>query len=324
MSSLDIGKIVVLMGGKSQEREISLRSGRAVHQALLRGGYAAEAIALRGDDFTEELEAYSFDFAFVTLHGQGGEDGEIQTVLEKRGVPYLGSDPAASFRAFDKDIAKGIFLNHGIPTPRYQILPRSIKSRLVEVTRPCLNLRYPIFLKPPRQGSSIDVYLVEQREVLRPALEALFSRYSVLVAEEKVEGREITVGILGDRVLPVVEIRTRRSFYDYEAKYRPGFTEYFVPADLPRTVTLAVQECALRTHRALGLRDFSRVDMILTEEGPFVLEANTIPGFTESSLLPKAAAAYGFPFDALCEELVRIALARIKDEKKKNEEALVS
>lgn len=305
------GKIGVLMGGVSSEREVSLRSGKAILRALLEGGFNAEAVDLVDENYESTLSSCGLDFAFIALHGAGGEDGTVQLILEKLDIPYLGSDPLASRKAFDKIKAKKVFASNHIPTPRFEVLTAEDWSEKLD------RLHFPVFVKPSCEGSSIDVHLILSRGDAREIVVPLMKKHCVFIAEEKVEGPELTVSLMGSRALPVVEIRPRRAFYDYTAKYTRGLTEYIVPAELGDKETRLVQETALRVHEALGLRDFSRVDIILSKGVPYVLEANTIPGFTETSLFPKAARAVGLDFSGLCRELVRIAGLRL--EGKKNE-----
>ncbi len=303
------------MGGFSSEKEISLRSGRAVLKALTEKGFQAEPVEIFSQDFSSALSSRSFDFAFITLHGAGGEDGLVQAILEKHRIPYLGSGPEASARAFNKITAKKIFLQAGIPTPAFEMLSAGDWKHKLPA------LSFPVFIKPVDEGSSIDVFCCESAEELRRTMNSMIEKYGVVLAEKKIAGRELTVGIVGDRALPVVEIKPKRSFYDYAAKYDPASgTQYGVPADIPESMAQRAQEIALAAHRALGLRDFSRVDLMVEKDDLSVLEANTIPGFTETSLLPKAARAEGLSFPDLCAELVRIAWERFQDEKKKQDE----
>lgn len=310
------------MGGFSREREISLRSGSAVLKALADKGFKALPVEIFSQDFSEAVKPGAFDFAFITLHGTGGEDGFVQAVLEKHGIPYLGSGPEASARAFNKITAKRIFERAGIPTPVFDVLEGVNWEKKAET------LVYPVFIKPADEGSSIDVFCCHDPGELKKSMNGLIEKYGRVLAERKITGRELTVGIVGNRALPVVEIKPKRGFYDYQAKYdKASGTEYICPAVIPVEAAKRVQEIALAVHRALGLRDFSRVDLMLGDEGPFVLEANTIPGFTETSLLPKAARALGMNFQDLCAELVRIAWERNQDEAKtqgKSEKAVTA
>jgi D-alanine-D-alanine ligase len=316
MSKLSSLKIGVLMGGESSEREISLRSGNAVHEALAGKGYSAVKIDLRLEDAVSRLKESAIDFAFIALHGRGGEDGLMQSILEGLEIPYLGSDSAGSKRAFDKFAAKDIFSKAGIPTPPWLRVSETDWQSAARV------LGYPLFVKPQCEGSSIGVKCLRDDHEFRSEALPLLREYRTLLAEKKITGREITVGIIGEEALPVVEIRTTRSFYDYEAKYTEGYTDYFVPAEIGPEWTGRVQEIALQAFRVLGLRDFSRVDLILAPDGPYVLEVNTIPGFTEKSLLPKAARAKGLEFAELCERLLEISRNRWEHEKKAKTEKI--
>lgn len=300
LSNLRVG---VFSGGDSSEREISLRSGKAVLKGLLGAGFKARPFDPRHRSRIQKFLS-QVDLAFIALHGKGGEDGSIQRLLEKARVPYVGSDPGGSQRAFDKVEAKKIFDRAGIPTPPWKTFHRKDWRRMEKFPT-------PFFVKPVANGSSIGVFLVE--DFARSAEEIMhaFERYAALLVEKRIEGREFTVGILGKRTLPVIELRPKKVFYDYHSKYTPGMTEYLVPAPIPHSWRRKFQTLALQVHRVLGLRDFSRVDLMADSEGrPFVLEANTIPGFTELSLLPKAARQAGISFEDLCGQLVRMAWRR--------------
>ena len=301
----DVKKITigVFCGGSSSERAVSLRSGKAVLQALKRSGVSVLKVDPRNShQFRRALS--EIDLAFIALHGKGGEDGELQLRLEKAGIPYVGSDPVGSHLAFEKIKAKEIFDREKIPTPRWRTFSRKDWKELE-------NFPAPFFVKPAADGSSIGVFRVEDfRESAEKLIHAL-KQYPLLLAEEAVEGGEFTVGILGKQSLPVIELRPRRKFYDYRAKYTRGMTEYLVPAPISEKLKRKFQLLALKVHGALGLRDFSRVDLVTDRAGnQFVLEANTIPGFTELSLLPKAAQEAGISFEALCLRLVAFAWKR--------------
>lgn len=299
-ASLRIG---VFAGGVSSEREVSLRSGRAVLEALSRSGISTVSIDPT-DPLKTQKELQKIDLAFLALHGKGGEDGTIQKTLEKAKIPYVGSDAKGSRLAFNKVEAKRIFERSKIPTPPWVTVTQKNWRKLE--TFPT-----PFFVKPLADGSSIGVFLVEDFRQSAEKLKQGLSEHGALLAEKRIEGREFTVGILGKKPLPVVELRPKKKFYDYEAKYTPGMTEYLVPAPIPEAWRRCFQRCALEVHEALGLRDFSRVDFMADEEGnPFVLEANTIPGFTELSLLPKAAKEAGISFDSLCLKLIEMAWKR--------------
>jgi len=297
-------KVGVLSGGNSSERAVSLRSGKAVYEALLRSGISVCRIDPKRSPQKTRLNLSRIDLAFLALHGKGGEDGTIQKRLEKVGIPYVGSDSRGSRLAFDKVEAKKIFKRQGIPTPAWRTFSR-------KDWRGLKSFPSPFFVKPVADGSSIGVFLVEDFRRSAEKLIHALKRYPVLLAERRMEGREFTVGILGNQALPVIELRPKRKFYDYKAKYTRGMTEYLVPAPISPSQAKKFQNLALRVHRALKLRDFSRVDLMTDSKGnPFVLEANTIPGFTELSLLPKAARQAGISFEALCLKLVGMAWSR--------------
>lgn len=296
-------RIGLFSGGHSSERKISLRSGQAVFQALKHSGVSVIPIDPR---HSRRMEAAlpQIDLAFLALHGKGGEDGTIQERLERAGIPYVGSDPQGSRLAFDKIEAKKRFQRAGIPTPDWRTFDRKSWHELKKFSA-------PFFVKPVADGSSIGVFLVEDFANSAEKIIRALEEYPLLFAEERIAGREFTVGILGTRALPVVELVPKRKFYDYRSKYTPGMTEYLVPAPIPKAWRLRFQRLAVQVHRVLGLRDFSRVDLIGDGEGrPYILEANTIPGFTELSLLPKAAQEAGISFSELCLNLVRRAWGR--------------
>jgi len=296
-------KIAVLMGGPSAEREVSLRSGTAVANALVATGANVLPIDIKDGAFTIPTDV---DVAFVALHGTFGEDGTLQQMLENSGVTYTGSGPQASARAFDKIAAKQEFLAAGIPTPKYEVVDRMHvdSHRLTQ-------LDFPLVVKPARQGSSVGISIVHEEAEMDGACQIAWEYGDQLLAEEYIPGRELTVGIFDGRALPVVEIKPKHGFFTYDAKYTKGQTDYLVPAPLDPATESRAKLLALSAHDRLGCRDFSRVDLILSETGElFVLEVNTIPGFTETSLVPKAAREAGIEFTDLCARLVQMALAR--------------
>jgi D-alanine-D-alanine ligase len=298
-------RIGVLMGGTSAEREVSLRSGRAVEQALKAQGLRVDGIDV-GPDIIEQLRAKGVELAFILLHGRGGEDGTIQGLLEILKIPYTGSGVLASALAMNKLYSKQLFELRGLLTPPYRVWER-------ENQRPfsmgSLDLERPVVVKPLEEGSTIGVSIVREGDELGPACEEAFRFGPSILIEKYIAGREITVGILGEEPLPVIEMVPRSGFYDYRAKYTSGMTEYLVPAPLPTDLRGRIQEVGLEAHRALGCSGFSRVDMRLDADGnPFVLEVNTVPGMTETSLLPKAAAAAGYDFLALTRRILELAL----------------
>jgi D-alanine-D-alanine ligase len=287
--------IAVLMGGPGSEREVSLASGKAVLKALQSLGLRATGVDVIGT--TLDLPADT-GLAFNVIHGTFGEDGELQSRLEAMGIPYTGAGVQSSRRAFDKNLAKAAFTAAQVPTPRAEILDLSQGPQLP--TFPA-----PFVVKPPREGSSVGVHIVRDPAKAASSI-ADAARYSNdLLVEEFIEGMELTVGILGDCALPVVHIIPPEGVYDMASKY-PWLSgtqgsQYICPADLDEATTRVVQDAALAAHRSLGIEIYSRVDVLLDKKGrPFVLEANTIPGMTETSLLPKAAAATGIPFPDLC------------------------
>ena len=306
-----LGKVAVFLGGRSRERVISLKSGQAVACALREAGLDVVTIDT-ANGFRSELKRTPIDIAFLALHGLGGEDGTIQGILNEEHVSYVGSDPEASALAFDKARSKELFERSGIPTPPFDVITRSNWKKILELWKP------PYVVKPVNEGSSIGIFFVEGARGALRRIEFHLKRYGRLLIEEKIDGREFTVGILGEEALPVIELRPKRPFYDYRAKYTKGMTEYLVPAPIPAATAKKFQKMALTVHQILGLRDFSRVDMMTDAAGRrYILEANSIPGFTELSLLPKAAKAAGISFDALCYELAHSAWRRKINAKKK-------
>ncbi|OIP66222.1 MAG: D-alanine--D-alanine ligase [Nitrospirae bacterium CG_4_9_14_3_um_filter_53_35] len=293
-------KIGVLMGGLSSEREISLRSGKAVFEALKRKGYDAVCID-PAPDLGLILQRRKVDAAFICLHGTPGEDGTVQGLLEFMGIPYTGSGVLASAAAMDKIVTKKLLIYHAIPTPDFSVNEhgRTTGKRIA----------LPVIVKPATEGSTIGVSRVSVKKDLEKAIR-IARRFGPKVLIEKfIQGRELTVGILNDLPLPVVEIRPMSGFYDFKSKYTPGRTEYRVPAPLLRRVSKRVQELALSAHRALGCNGASRVDFMLADgDDPYVLEVNTIPGMTETSLLPKAAREAGISFDDLVERILTAAV----------------
>ena len=303
MKMARLGRIGVLAGGPSNEREISLKSGKAVHKALVEEGCDSVFLDIK-DDLHDIIKKQNIDVAFVALHGRFGEDGTVQKMLESGGVPYTGSGPEASRLALDKIAAKEIFDKNGIPIPDYMVLE---KGRFD--IRQLHTMGLPLVVKPQFEGSSIGLSVVRTREDIRKALDKAFEYGSTALVEKFINGRELTVGMLGDRALPVIEIVTKNRVYDYTAKYSDPETRYLVPAPIDEPAAAKAKELARRAHASLGCRFFSRVDMMMDPSGKiFVLEVNTIPGMTERSLLPKAAAASGLNFGKLCLMLVEDAL----------------
>ncbi len=288
-------KIAVLMGGPGSEREVSLASGKAVLKALQ--GLGLDAVAVDVTHAAVELPADTA-LAFNVIHGTYGEDGQLQETLENLGVPYTGAGVRSSRCAFDKNLAKAAFVAAGVPTPRAEIIDLSAGPKLPSFSA-------PFVVKPPREGSSVGVTIVRDSSQAEAAMANAAKYSNDVLVEEFIDGMELTVAILNDTALPIVHIIPPEGVYDMASKY-PWLSgakgsQYICPADLDEATTLAVQQAALAAHRALGIEIYSRVDVLLDAQmRPYVLEANTIPGMTETSLLPKAAAAAGIDFATLC------------------------
>lgn len=302
MSDLRNRTIAVLMGGPGSERKVSLASGAGVANALRSLGANVIEIDVTGPDFTVPEEVA---VAFNVIHGTFGEDGQVQRILEQRGIPYTGEGVTESELAIDKIAAKRRFVEHGVPTAPFEVLQNG--------EDPTLPL--PFVVKAPKEGSSVGVYIVKEVEKLPESLAEARRHANELLVEKFIPGRELTVGILGDQALPIIEIVAKKDFYNFENKYpflnpNAAGADHFCPAALSERLTREVQEVALAAHRALGLRTYSRVDVQLSEDNqPFVLEINTIPGMTPSSLLPEAAAAVGISYPALCARMIELSLA---------------
>ena len=315
--------ITVMLGGPSAEREVSLRSGAAVAKALRSLGHAVQELDPRTPDWILPPQT---DVVFLALHGTYGEDGTVQKQLDFLGVSYTGCNAEASALAFNKIASKVRFLEADVPTPKYwwcdiidrdamgDALQASIKSWAEENADAVFNearLSLPMVVKPSCQGSSVGLQFVDSAIDLPNAIMEAIKFNSAVLIEEKIIGRETTVGILGGRVLPVVEVRPKVGSYDYQNKYTPGNTEYFCPAEFDAATTKRIQNAALGAFQAIGGRDYSRVDVMVRADGsPVVLEVNTLPGMTETSLLPKAAAAAGMNYAELCQRMIDLALER--------------
>lgn len=293
--------VTVMLGGPSAEREVSLRSGAAVVKALRAQGCLVHELDPQPGQW--KLEPGT-QVVFLALHGTYGEDGVVQGELDALGVPYTGCDAASSRLAFDKVITKERCIAAGVPTAKFLVF-RDAKAAWPSGWQP------PVVLKPVRQGSSVGLKFVDQIEQWPSALAESLQHDTEVVMEERIAGRETTVGILGDQALPIVEVRPRSGAYDYSSKYTSGATEYLCPAPFDAEVTRRIQSAALGAFRAVGGRDYGRVDIMVRANGePIVLEVNTLPGMTETSLLPKAAAAAGISFEQLCRKMVEMAMSR--------------
>jgi D-alanine-D-alanine ligase len=293
--------ITVFLGGPSAEREVSLRSGAQVAAALRSLGHNVQELdpAKPGWKLPQPTEV-----VFLALHGTYGEDGTVQAELEKLGVAYTGCDANASRIGFDKNLTKEKCVAAGVPTARYMMVDSTSASWP-------MGWNPPVVLKPARQGSSVGLQFVERVADWSKALTESLRYDTHVLMEEKIVGRECTVGILGDQPLPIVEVRPKTGIYDYQTKYHCTTTEYLCPAPFDQATTLRIQNAAIGAFKAIGGRDYSRVDVIVKADSePVVLEVNTLPGMTETSLLPKAAAAAGIAFPQLCQRMVDLALAR--------------
>ncbi|MDO8746690.1 MAG: D-alanine--D-alanine ligase [Thermodesulfovibrionales bacterium] len=301
-------KIGVLMGGISSEREVSLRSGSAVFNALKKLRYNAVAIDA-ASNICEVLKKEKIDIAFLVLHGGWGEDGSIQGLLEVMGIPYTGSDVISSAIAMSKAASKKIFLYHKIPVPPFTVV--SENSETLNSQLSTLNFPLPWVVKPVCEGSSVGVSIARDKGQIESALKNGFSYGNEIIIEKYIEGKEVHVGILNDRALGGVEVKTSLEFYSYEAKYTAGLTEYILPPKIDEVVYMKAKDIALSANRALGCSGATRVDLRIDNDGnPYVLEVNAIPGMTETSLLPKIAKEAGFDFPALVEEILKDAIER--------------
>ncbi len=301
------------MGGPGSERPVSLVSGQGVCKALAERGARVIPVDVTGPDF---VIPEPVDIAFNIIHGTFGEDGQVQEILEQRGIPYTGEGVEGSRLAFNKIETKQRFIECGIPTAAFEVIPADQKP----------SLPLPYVVKAPRQGSTVGVYIVKEEAQIQPAIEGAAKYDNPLLIEEYIGGEELTVGIVGPLALPIIMIKPKEGFYDFKNKYpflnpqAGGGAEHYCPAPLPEKVARLIREIALAAHGALGLEVYSRVDFILAGDGePYVLEINTIPGMTEASLLPEAAGVAGIGYGELCERIIELSLARIKRRKLQSE-----
>jgi D-alanine-D-alanine ligase len=286
-------KIGVLLGGRSSEREISLRSGDAVLQALLRKGYDAVAIDPI-DRLVEKLEREKIEAVFIVLHGKWGEDGTVQGLLEMMGIPYTGSGVAGSSSAMDKATMKMILRGAGLPTPDYVAIRQGDR----------VDFPFPYVAKPANEGSTIGISIVRDEKDKKSAIDTAFRYDKKVILERFVKGSEITVAVVNGIPLPIVEVRPSKGFYDFEAKYTKGMTQYIVPAPLAKNVETTASDLALKAFRTFDLSGCTRIDMIIDGKTPMIIDINTSPGMTETSLVPKAWACLGRVFDDLIEEIL--------------------
>jgi len=295
---MKIKKVGVIYGGKSSEREISLKTGKAIADALEKEGYIVKLLDPGKRDFVKELLVSKIEFAFIALHGPGGEDGSMQGFLETLGIPYNGSGILASALAMNKIYSKKMFVSADIKTPKWYV----ITSHSALTTN---HLPLPVVIKPVRQGSAIGVNIVRKKSQLMKAIKEALKYDNEAIVEEYIEGKEITVAILGDKALTPIEIIPKNEFYDFYSKYSSGGSQHIIPARLTNAITEKVKKIGLMAHYSLGCNAVSRVDMIADRKGNiYVLEVNTIPGMTSTSLLPDAAKYDGISFGKLLNKII--------------------
>lgn len=312
-----LGKVGVLMGGTSAEREVSLKSGQAVLAAMLRAGVDAVGIDYQGD--IKQISDAKLDRVFLALHGRGGEDGTVQGVLDTLGLPYTGSGVMGSAIAMDKKLTKYIWQGMNLPTPRFGYvseLRQNLITQLVSL------MGFPLAVKPAKEGSSIGVYKVTNQSQLEAAIEGALALDQEVLLEQWVQGSEYTVGILGDESLPVIGLKTDHVFYDYEAKYESSDTQYMLPSDLNAEEEKSLGNLALRAFKALSCKGWGRVDVMRDTDGRFwLLEVNTTPGMTDHSLVPMAAKAKGLSMEQLVVAILQQSLASVQGDAGATEEA---
>ncbi|MBM7624384.1 D-alanine--D-alanine ligase family protein [Sporohalobacter salinus] len=307
-------KVAVIRGGRSKERDISLKTGKAVYKALKSKGVDVIALDPEEENFYQKLTDKDIDVAFIALHGRYGEDGTIQGLFEMMDIPYAGSGVLSSSLAMDKVVSKKIFKQEGILTPEFKVLNRESwkqqSQKLLSELKAEFN--FPLVVKPALEGSSLGLSIIKKKENLAKAVDEAFEYDSEILIEKYIEGKEITVGILGNQdlvVLPIIEIKPKNGVYDFEAKYTKGMTEFIIPARLEEEIYNWAQEMANKAYKVLKCSGMARVDLIVSKEGkPYVLEVNTIPGMTETSLLPQAAKAAEIEFPDLVLKILEYAV----------------
>ncbi len=310
-------RIGVLAGGISAEREVSLRSGKAVFNAFYNKGYNVVFLDVTSN-VTELLLKEKIEVAFLVLHGGWGENGAIQGLLEVINIPYTGSRVMASALAMDKEASKKMFIYHGLKVPKFKVLernafdPERLKGKLdggISVIQQAVDFSMPWVIKPATEGSSVGVNIIKAPQDILNAAKIAFEYGDRIIAEKYIKGREIQIGLLGDRILGGVEVRPTLEFYSYEAKYTAGLTQYILPPEVDAEIYEKLKLTGLQAHKALNCEGATRVDLILGETGDiYVLEVNTIPGMTETSLLPKIAGLSGLDFTSLVEEMLLLAI----------------
>jgi D-alanine-D-alanine ligase len=310
-----MARVAVLRGGTSMERDVSFVTGRRVQHALERLGYEVHPLDIE-ESTTGTLMELGPEAAFICLHGPGGEDGTVQALLETLGIPYTGSGPLSSIRCMDKDYAKRAARAAGIPTPTFRTFFRRAMNDMgaaAALDTAANTLGYPLAVKPAHEGSGFGLSRVEESDELLDAVYEAFGYDAKILLERWVDGTEVSVPILepaGEepRALGLVEIRPREGAYNFEAKYTPGATDFAIPAEIPPEAAASLEETALATYRALGCSGYARVDTILADDNPWVIDVKTIPGFTETSTFPLAAEAAGISFESLVETILEAAL----------------
>ena len=307
MSLKQLLRIALLAGGTSSEREVSLKGAKAVKKALEELGYEYEVFDPAKDLSELAKKAKTFDCAFLVLHGPGGEDGKIQGFLDSLGIKYQGAGVLGSALAMHKGIAKTLYSSAGIKVPKGKTFRKDVD--FTEILNFAKEINFPLVVKPASQGSSIGLHIVKNTEELESACKSIWKIDSELLIEEYLRGKEITVGVLENMALPVVEIIPKEAeTFDYKTKYTPGLAEEVCPARISKTLTERAQKIALMCHEVLKLRHYSRTDMLIVRDEIYVLETNTIPGMTETSLLPLAANTIGISFKELVKKLIQLAI----------------
>jgi D-alanine-D-alanine ligase len=308
-------RILVLMGGYSEEREVSLRSGAAVLKALNNLGYEVEGLDLKSAAPIQKIIEYKPDLVFLALHGKDGEDGTVQGLLELLGIPYTGSGVASSAIGINKVLTKKILVYEGIPTAPFAILKKhAYIDPQLETEKLLKNIGLPMVIKAATQGSSIGTYIVREANGVRPALDAAFTYDPEVLVEKFIDGTEVTSTVIGNEdpeILPLIEITSANEFYDFESKYTPGMCSHIIPARVEQSIQNQISDLSKRVYQTLDCRGYARIDYIIDQSGqPFTLEINTIPGMTEMSLVPDAARAAGISFEELVERIVQLGLSK--------------
>ena len=309
-----MNRVLVLMGGTSEEREISLQSGVNVCTALQKKGYQVESLDLNKDTLNE-IADIAPDVVFIALHGKNGEDGTVQGYLDLLGIPYTGSGVTSSAICMNKILTKKLLSYEGLPTPDFIIIKKNTFDRACFVVRSMVQkFGLPMVVKAATQGSSIGTYIVKKEEEILPAIEAAFQYDDDVLVEKYIDGILLTASVIGNDnpcVLPIIEITSRNEFYDYESKYTPGMCEHIVPARINQELQDKICRISEEAYKSLACKGFARIDFMVDRQGqPYILEINTIPGLTDMSLVPDAARAVGISYEDLLERLLELALEK--------------